>query len=482
MLQDPILRSFERLIDRDPLAPLVVSPERRATVADVDALARAAGSRLAERPLPTGTVVGLVAANGPGMLASLVALARAGLAALLMDGQTPEAESLRTAAALGAPAVLRCRTGWPQGPDDWSLAQPLSNPLSNKDGEPLCLPGIAVVKLTSGSTGAPRGIAASAEALMADDAALAASMGLVAGDRLLTTIPMSHSYGLSSLVLPALVRGSLLVLPEESTLYDPFFAAERAGATVFPAVPAYLDALLRLSEAGKRPPSLRLVLTAGAPLRAETSQRFREVFGLPVHVFYGASECGGICYDREGGAAERGTVGAPVEGVRVTLEPLADGREKEEDAEGVVTVESPAVSRGYLPDADPRLGGGRFTAGDLGTWRNGELALRGRLDDVVNVKGKKVNPREVEAVLAQLDGVDEVAVLGVPVPRSGGEMLRAVIACRSGHLTTQEVLGWCRSRLAPHKVPRSVILVPELPRTSRGKLDRPALRALEMKV
>ncbi len=490
MPQDPLLRSFERLIDHDPLAPLVVSPERRATVGDVDALARAAGSRLAERPLPPGTVVGLVAANGPGMLASLVALARAGLAALLMDGQTPETESLRTAAALGAPAVLRCRTGWPQGPDDWSLAAPLSNPLSNKDGEPLCLPGIAVVKLTSGSTGSPRGIAASAEALLADDAALAASMGLVAGDRLLATIPMSHSYGLSSLVLPALVRGSLLVLPEESTLYDPFFAAERAGATVFPAVPAYLDALLRLSEAGQLPPSLRLVLTAGAPLRAETSQRFREVFGLPVHVFYGASECGGICYDREGGAAERGTVGAPVEGVRVTLEPLAsdaddaadaDDREMEEGAEGVVTVESPAVSRGYLPDADPRLGGGRFTAGDLGTWRNGELALRGRLDDVVNVKGKKVNPREVEAVLAQLGGVDEVAVLGVPVPRGGGEMLRAVIACRSGQLTAQEVLGWCRSRLAPHKVPRSVILVPELPRTSRGKLDRPALRTLEMK-
>ena len=475
MPQDPILQSFERLTSRAPLAPLVVSPERRATVGDIDALARAAGVRLAEQSLPPGTVVGLVAANGPGMLASLIALARAGLATLLMDGKTPEAESLRTAAALGAPAVLRCRTGWPQGPDDWSL----SAPLSNKEGDTLCLPGIAAVKLTSGSTGEPRGIAASAEALMADDAALAASMGLVAGDRLLTIIPMSHSYGLSSLVLPALVRGSLLVLPEESTLYDPFFAARRGGATVFPAVPAYLDALLRLSDAGERPPSLRLVLTAGAPLRAETSQRFREAFGLPVHVFYGASECGGICYDREGGAAERGTVGAPVEGVLVILEPPADDRELEEDAGGIVTVESPAVAQGYLPEPDPRLGGGRFIAGDLATWRNGELALCGRLDDVVNVKGKKVNPREVEAVLAQLDGVDEVAVLGVPVPRNGGEMLRAVIACRSGRLTTQDVLGWCRSRLAPHKVPRSVILVPELPRTPRGKLDRPALRALE---
>ena len=81
------------------------------------------------------------------------------------------------------------------------------------------------------------------------------------------------------------------------------------------------------------------MLTAGAPLRAVTAGRFRETFGLPVHVFYGASECGGICYDREGTAAERGTVGAPVEGVRVELEPPG----------GILTVRSPAVAAGLHP-------------------------------------------------------------------------------------------------------------------------------------
>jgi acyl-CoA synthetase (AMP-forming)/AMP-acid ligase II len=116
MTRDPILSSFGTLVRRDPLAPLVVSPERRATVGDVDALARAAGSALGN--LAPGAVIGLAAPNGPGMLASLLALRRAGLAALLLDAQTPETEALRIVKALGASALLRCRAGWPRGPED----------------------------------------------------------------------------------------------------------------------------------------------------------------------------------------------------------------------------------------------------------------------------------------------------------------------------------------------------------------------------
>ncbi|HEY7216071.1 MAG TPA: class I adenylate-forming enzyme family protein [Thermoanaerobaculia bacterium] len=473
MPQDPILHAFERLVQRDPLAPLVVSPERRAAVGEVDALARAAARRLAERPCAPGTIAGLAAANGPGFLATFLAVRRAGLTALLLDARMPDAEALRVLHALGAPMLFRCPTGWPRDPYAWIVVE--ADGREETAAAPSAPPGTAVVKLTSGSTGVPRGIAASAESLMADDEALTATMGLRPGDRLLTTIPLSHSYGLSSLALPALTRGAVLVVPEEGGLYDPLVTAARTGATFFPTVPAYLDALVRMSEPPPRPASLRLVITAGAPLAAATSARFREAFGLPVHVFYGSSECGGICYDREGGAAERGTVGSPVEGVRITLAPAGGGPA---DGEGFVTVESAAVALGYLPDPDERLAGGRFQAGDLAAWRGGELALQGRLDDLVNVKGKKVNPREVEGVIARLPGVDEAAVLGVPVPGRSGEALRAVVACRPGRLTAEEVAAWCRAHLSAHKVPRSVLLVEALPRNARGKLDRCALLAL----
>jgi long-chain acyl-CoA synthetase len=208
-------------------------------------------------------------------------------------------------------------------------------------------------------------------------------------------------------------------------------------------------------------------------LSPATATRFRETFGLPVHVFYGASECGGITYDREGTAGERGTVGTPVEGVRIDLEPVEDLEEG-----GMVTVRSPAVTAGYLPPDPSRLDGSRFVNGDVAVWQNGELVLRGRADDQINIKGKKVNPREVETVIGQLPGVLEVAVLGLPMPDRADQILRAVIACLPGSLTVEEVLAWCRPRLSPHKVPRSLVLVPELPRNTRGKLDRRELRTL----
>jgi acyl-coenzyme A synthetase/AMP-(fatty) acid ligase len=164
-----------------------------------------------------------------------------------------------------------------------------------------------------------------------------------------------------------------------------------------------------------------------------------------------------------------------VDGVSVTLGPI-DGEEA--DDRGVVTVTSPAAAIGYYPQPSPELGGGRFVTSDVGRLVDGELVLLGRADDVINVRGKKVNPSEVEEVLGRLEGVEEAVVLGVPLA-AGGEMVRAVIACPGRDLDRERVVGWCRASLASHKVPRSLILVDEIPRNARGKVDRVALRALE---
>jgi long-chain acyl-CoA synthetase len=215
------------------------------------------------------------------------------------------------------------------------------------------------------------------------------------------------------------------------------------------------------------------VISASAPLPVEVALQFQVRFGLPVHVFYGASECGGICYDREGTAAARGTVGEPVEGVTVRLEPL-DG----DGDDGLVTVESPAVALGYLPVGDDRLGGGRFVTSDLGVFDGGALRLRGRVDGLINVKGKKVNPTEIESVLQRMPGVAEVVAFGVPSADKASDTVRAVIACPSGGLGYDDVMAWCRAHLPEHKVPRSLVLVSAIPRTSRGKVSREELLAL----
>ncbi|PYQ45016.1 MAG: hypothetical protein DMF77_05615 [Acidobacteria bacterium] len=242
---------------------------------------------------------------------------------------------------------------------------------------------------------------------------------------------------------------------------------------MFPSAPAYLQALLKLSQPPSWPSSVRLVISASAPLPSDVASQFQARFGLPVHVFYGASECGGICYDREGTAAERGTVGEPVDGVTVRLEaPFG------ESEEGLVTVESPSVALGYLPKGDPRLGGGRFVTSDLAVFEGSALRLRGRVDGLINVKGKKVNPTEIESVLQRMPGVAEVVAFGVPSADKASDTVRAVIACPEGGLGYDDVMAWCRAHLPEHKVPRSVVLVSAIPRTARGKVSRAELLAL----
>lgn len=450
-----------------------MSSARSSTVGEVDGLAAALAGALAPRRLAPGSLVGLAVPNGPGFLAAFLALRRLGVAALLFDWLTPDRELQRVARALGACGLLRTRSGWPGSAAEIGFTE-LADP---SDPGLAALPAeVAVVKLTSGSTGAPRGILFSSQALLCDEQALARSMALGADERVFSGIPMSHSYGLTSVVVASLVRAWTIFVPGSVGPFESLDVARAEGVTFLPTVPAHLQAMLKLARPFPLPGSVRLVISAGAPLPPETAVRFRETYGMPVKVFYGASECGGIAFDREGSAGERGTLGTAVEGVRLTLQPT-DGSERQEH--GVVTVVSGAVGLGYFPDSDERLAGGRFTTSDLGTFRNGELVLLGRVDDLINVRGKKVNPREVEAVLSQLEGVEEAVVLGVPAPDGSGDMVRAVVATSQAELGYDSVVAWCRQRLAAHKVPRSVIRVETMPRSARGKLDRAVLRALQ---
>jgi long-chain acyl-CoA synthetase len=445
---------------------LVFAGEKTASVGAVDDLAHGLALCLEELRLPPASLVGLTAPNGPGVLAAFVALRRLGMVPLLMDPSTPPAEQERSGRKLRAAALLRVERAWPREHGDWSLTRA-------PGADPVAFPGLGAVKLTSGSTGEPRGVANTSESLVADARALNRTMGIRADDRLLASVPMTHAYGLSCLLLQALLEGLPLVVPEaDAGPIAPLAAAHRHLATFFPTAPAYLQALLRLPEAPAWPASLRLIISAGAPLHASTAAGFRERFGRTVHVFYGASEAGGICFDRAGDAAERGTVGTPVEGVRLAIEPGAG------PGAGIVSVRSDAVADGYLPEASAQLQEGRFASDDLGRMERGELVLLGRRSEWINVDGHKVQPREVETVLRSLPGVEDAIVVGAPLPGRAGESLWAVVAAPSRRLTYFEVVAFCRERLAPHKVPRRVRIVDAIPRTARGKVERHAILEL----
>lgn len=466
------MEAFDRLCARDGARRLVLRPDRAATVAEVDGLARAAQATLVAARLEPGTAVGVRAAGGPGFLAALLACLRAGHPAALLDAGATADETARVISTLDLAGLLAVAVASPRDATDVTW-QGRSTPRDDRDARPLPA-GTSVIKLTSGSTGAAQGVAVGSEALLADDQALRQAMRIGPDDRILAMIPWSHSYGLSSLVVPALAHGIPLVMPENGSPFGALAAASGCGVTVVPTVPAWAAALLKLSDPPSLPETLRLILTAGAPLKPEVADTFRSRFHHRIHVFYGATECGGIAYDRDGGAAERGTVGEPLPGVRVTLEPCDAGSANG----GRVVVESAAVGLAILPEGSAHLGSGRFVSGDLAEMCGPEIRLTARLDDLINVRGRKVNPREVERAIAAMDQVEDVVVHGVDRTAGGDPAVCAVVASRSGQVTAEAVITWCRARLSSYKVPRAVVLVPAIPRTPRGKLDRAALERL----
>jgi len=463
---DGIARAFTRLVSRRPDDTLVIGPAARATVSDIDRLAKALEVRIRTLKLATHGIVGLAAPNGPAFLAGLVALRRTGHTVLLLDHLAPARDRDRAITAMGACAVLETSEAWPS-------SEAAVRVFATTHAHSAAPPGTAVIKLTSGSTGLPRGVAMTADHVLSDESALASTMGLTDRDRLLAMVPMSHSYGFTTLALSAIVRGLTLISPGDLGPLAAVIAARSHGATIMPTVPAYIQALLRLSQPPPWPTSLRRVITAGAMLTPSTARAYRRRYGRPIHVFYGSSECGGICYDREGDAAERGTVGSPVDGVNITLVPTCEA-----DGEGLVSVTSPGVGATYVPDADRRLSAGTFETSDVAAWQGCELALRRRADRVINVRGRKVDPTEVERVLAALDGVEDVVVTPTSAADSGDTVVRAIVACPARPLAYETIARWCQERLADHKVPRSIVIVDEIPRTMRGKVDHGALAVL----
>src|SRR6266511_5881010 len=301
-------------------------------------------------------------------------------------------------------------------------------------------PETRVIKLTSGSTGKPKGILTTEENLLADCAQICASMDIRADDVNFGAIPLSHSYGFSNLVMPLIVQGTPIVISNDYLPQTIIDACNRYRCTVLPGIPMMFDHLAS-TERG-RFSTVRTFISAGAPLPPSTSRRFRERFGAPIHSFYGCSECGGITYDRAGAGAERGTVGRAMDDVTILVR------------HSRLVVRSNSVALGYWQDSFAPFANGEFVTDDLAEVRDGEVVLTGRASELINVAGKKINPREIEAIILQIEGVRQVKVYGEAAGARGEVVAAAVVA--SPDVTREQVRAFCRERLSLHKVPRIV--------------------------
>ena len=398
-----------------------------------------------------GAVLGIQLGNRPAWPAALIACLRRGLVALLLE---------RTIAAQERDVAMRVCRATGLMIDDTRVTRFDAEPVNWGERTPVLL------KLTSGTTAAPRAIRFRSAQLLADCEQICDTMGITDRDLNFGVIPVSHSYGFSNLITPLIARGVPLVLSQDRMPRAVLEDLARTGATVFPGMPVFFQAFSEMADVPPLP-RLRLCISAGAPLSLPVAQKFREKFGQSIHSFYGSSECGGICYDRDAALVEQGFVGWPMRGVNLdVLEQHAPISR--------IRVESAAAGDGYFPDPDvEKLGDGRFAPDDLLARSGDGFRIVGRVSDVINVAGKKVNPAEVEAALLAFSGVREAVVFGRSSALRNEEVAACIVADHS--VAEPELLEFCRCRLSGWQVPKRLFFVAELPVNERGKLSRRAL-------
>lgn len=321
----------------------------------------------------------------------------------------------------------------------------------------------ALFKLTSGTTASPRMIQFRSEQLLADCDQICETKGISDADLNFGVIPVSHSYGFSNLLTPLIARGVPMVLSSDRTPRAVLDDLARTNATVFPGMPVFYQAFCEMEKIPALP-KLRLCISAGAPLPLAVAKKFRGKFGLSIHSFYGASECGGICYDREARLELEGFVGAPMNGVDLEMIDAKSGSSQ-------VRVRSAAAGDGYFPDGDEeKLGNGVFVPDDL-LAREGEgFKIVGRVSDVINVAGKKVNPAEIEQVLLEFPGVRQAVAFGRESALRNEEVAACVVA--GAGVDEKQLVELCGKQLSAWQVPKRIFIVDSIPPNERGKISR----------
>jgi long-chain acyl-CoA synthetase len=456
-----ILEAWANLRSHAPDAPAAIDGESGhvTTRAALDAHAAAIARRLERAGAGRNDLVAVQLPNSVDFLATFLAVLEREAVCVPIDRDATQSEVATILAHLGVRALVygssRSRAEVTPRGDATAIEHP---------------DRISLVKLSSGSSGLPKGILTSEANLVADCRNICSSMDIREDDLNLGAIPFSHSYGFSNLVTPLLLQGTPVVMTNQYLPLSLLEIANRLGCTVFPGIPMIFDHLSRTSRADGSFETVRTFLSAGAPLREHVSRAFRERFGEPIHSFYGCSECGGIAYDREGASIERGSVGTAMDGVTIEIDPDT----------GRVVIASDAVARGYVFGSEEenwRFDGRRYTTDDLARIsERGELELTGRIGDMLNIAGKKVNPREVEQIILQMPAVREAKVYGESAGARGDVVAVAVVG--DPGLTREAVREFCRGHLSSWKVPRVIKILDQLPLDERGKIKKALLAEL----
>jgi acyl-CoA synthetase (AMP-forming)/AMP-acid ligase II len=346
---------------------------------------------------------------------------------------------------------------------------------------------LAAIIYTSGSTGHPKGVMLSHRNMVSAAASICAYLELGEDDVVHALSPLSFDYGLYQLIL-SVRQGARLVLAPPFTLPAQVLkqaAAERV--TFFPGVPTQFSLLARLNDVSRWDlTSVRAVTSTAAALTAGHVATIARLFPRArLFSMYGLTECKRCTYLPPADLARKpGSVGVAIPGSELWLVDEHDRRLGPGEV-GQLVIRGPHVMLGYWRDADdtarklrpgPLPGERVLYTGDLCRLDDeGYLYFVARMDDIIKSRGEKVAPKEVELALQAIPGVHEAAVIGVADEILGQAVEAFVVLADGARLSEAELVRECRARLEGFMVPRRIAIVPSLPRSANGKIDKRAL-------
>ncbi len=455
--------------------------------AELDAQASRVAAELIERGVGPGDRVAICTANGLDFVAAWFGALYAGCTTLpIPASSTPHeiADRLRHASCKAllsdADCVAVARAGRSRAGISSEILM-VEDGINRSDGGAapceVSPDSFALLLYTSGTTGAPKAVCITHGSLAAHSKTLAEeTLRLGEDDRILGTLPLTHSYGIrTTLLVPFYARATAIFVPKFSPTRTLELCTKHRISWI-PGVPTMFVAWANERRLPK-PPALRWCMSAGAPLLEDLRRRAEERLGAPVRQAYGLTEANLTAINAPPDEAIADSSGKPVAGVELRIAD-SHGAALPEGRHGEVLVRGPNVMAGYLDDQLATahvMRGGWLHTGDIGfVDSEGRLSIADRSKDLILRGGASIYPSEVESVLAHHEAVHDVAVVG-RADDYYGEEVAAVVVC-SAEVSAEELDAWAAERLAPYKLPRWYAFVRELPRTTSGKALKRRLR------
>ncbi|WP_010530143.1 long-chain-fatty-acid--CoA ligase [Lentibacillus jeotgali] len=344
---------------------------------------------------------------------------------------------------------------------------------------------VAILQYTGGTTGRSKGAMLTHYNLVANTLQSYATSKVrtrIGEERFLTISPLFHVYGMTSCMNLCFYTGGNLILVPKFDVEQTVEVIEKTKPTIFPGVPTMFIALLSYyKEKNFDLTSLRTCTSGSAPLPVEVLNNFNETSGTSVAEGFGLSEASPVTHRNPiSGLQKPGSIGIPIPNTEAKIVDSVTGVEELEIEEvGELVVRGPQIMKGYwnMPEETTNvLRDGWLFTGDLAKMdADGFFYIVGRKKEMIIASGYNVYPVEVEDVIYTYPNVLEAAVIGVP-DKYRGETIKAVVVPKEGeNLDGEELITYCRERLAAYKAPQSVEVVSELPKTTVGKILKRSL-------